>query len=246
MPDPWSGVVIQPGQTVQIAVVGPVNDILPELFSGMLDAAKMASEDYGPLHGFDVELMVYNDQCAGFQESDGRSIAEAVAREVVDNDQIVGIIGPVCSKATIAGLPTYETAHVVAISGSATDPTIISYGPTIFNRTILNDDQIKTAGFESDAYINALGSVQNFYSDFGARTGSDLPMDLRHFVAYVYDATIILLRAVDQVSIVRPDGVLIVGRQSLANAVRATENFRGVTGLITFDTQGNRIPESGD
>lgn len=37
-------------------------------------------------------------------------------------------------------------------------------------------------------------------------------------------------------------GNLVIGWQALANAVRATPGHQGVTGIISFDGQGDRLP----
>jgi len=44
------------------------------------------------------------------------------------------------------------------------------------------------------------------------------------------------------VAVVDEAGNLVIGRQALANAVRATPGHQGVTGLISFDERGDRIP----
>jgi branched-chain amino acid transport system substrate-binding protein len=62
------------------------------------------------------------------------------------------------------------------------------------------------------------------------------------YAAYAYDAASILIRAIEQVAVVDASGSLVIGRQALANAVRATSDYPGVTGVVIFDGWGDRLP----
>jgi len=55
-----------------------------------------------------------------------------------------------------------------------------------------------------------------------------------------YDAVGILAQAIKSVATVNSAGHLEIGRQALANAVRATRAYAGLTGSITFDANGDR------
>src|SRR3972149_3029412 len=66
-------------------------------------------------------------------------------------------------------------------------PTLPSLGPTVFNRVILNTEQLTALGRE-ESYIDALPAVQAFYATYQRRTGSAPPELYRHFLAYGYDA----------------------------------------------------------
>lgn len=57
--------------------------------------------------------------------------------------------------------------------------------------------------------------------------------------AYAYDATMILLSAIEQVAIENPDGTLFIDRQALRDALYATVNFPGVTGTLSCDQFGD-------
>jgi predicted amidohydrolase YtcJ len=237
---PGSQVVVAPGQAIQIAVVGPESGASPalvDLFHAMQATAHMAIEDHGSIGSIAIELVNYDDQCAG---SGGISVASGV----VANGQVVAVLGPVCSVGAVGGLPAYEAARIVVVSPSATRPDVPSYGPTVFNRTVLNDAQIIEEGLGSDAYIEALSSVQAFYTDYRNRIGQEPPASVRQYLAYTYDAAMILLRAIAREAVLRGDGALVIGRQALLDTVRGTKDYRGVTGAISFDSQGNRLPDS--
>jgi branched-chain amino acid transport system substrate-binding protein len=60
------------------------------------------------------------------------------------------------------------------------------------------------------------------------------------YSAPAYDALGLLAEALRQVAKVDGNGNLVIGRQALAQAVRATRGYVGLTGEITFDEKGDR------
>ena len=60
--------------------------------------------------------------------------------------------------------------------------------------------------------------------------GSDPPGG---YHAHAYDATNILLNALEAIAVVRGDGSVIFGRQAIRDAVAATEDYTGLTGRLT-------------
>jgi branched-chain amino acid transport system substrate-binding protein len=71
------------------------------------------------------------------------------------------------------------------------------------------------------------------YEDlFGSR-----PEELGPFHAHAYDATLIILNAIQQVAQVER-GRLVIEREALIAAIRATEDFEGLTGTLTCDSKG--------
>jgi branched-chain amino acid transport system substrate-binding protein len=59
------------------------------------------------------------------------------------------------------------------------------------------------------------------------------------FHAHAYDATNILLEAIEEVAKVGDDGTLLVGRQELREAIVATARFNGLTGRLTCNEHGD-------
>jgi branched-chain amino acid transport system substrate-binding protein len=59
------------------------------------------------------------------------------------------------------------------------------------------------------------------------------------FHAHAYDATNILLNAIEQVAVVDADGTVHIGRQALRDAIYAVEGFAGLTGNLTCDENGD-------
>jgi len=63
------------------------------------------------------------------------------------------------------------------------------------------------------------------------------------FHAHAYDATQMLLNAVEEVAVVGDDGSLVIGRQALRDALSAVEGYEGLTGVLTCQDES---PFAGD
>jgi branched-chain amino acid transport system substrate-binding protein len=59
------------------------------------------------------------------------------------------------------------------------------------------------------------------------------------FWAHSYDATVLLLSAIDQVAVVLADGSLFIDRQALRDALTATSGFGGIIGTLSCDEFGD-------
>ncbi len=59
------------------------------------------------------------------------------------------------------------------------------------------------------------------------------------FHAHAFDATTLLLKAVEQVAQKGADGTLLIGRQALRDALFATSGYQGVTGTLTCNQFGD-------
>lgn len=82
---------------------------------------------------------------------------------------------------------------------------------------------------EGDAY-------QQLLAKWDAKFGGSPPSG---FHAHAYDATNILLDAIEKVALKGDDGTLLIPRQALRDAVTATAGFRGVTGTLACNETGD-------
>ncbi len=80
---------------------------------------------------------------------------------------------------------------------------------------------------------SAYPAAAQFIEDFTAKFGEP-PIP---FAAQAYDSTAILIDAIERA--VEANGGELPSRAQVAEQVRATENFEGVTGNITFDANGD-------
>ncbi|RPJ03124.1 MAG: branched-chain amino acid ABC transporter substrate-binding protein [Chloroflexi bacterium] len=124
-------VVVPAGENIKIAVQTDLTNAIPEfgldIWQGAQVAAAMINEEGGVL-GFPIELFVEDDRCTGDD-------ATTVANRVVSDPQVVAIVGPICSGATVAASDVYEEARIVMVSPSATAAEVTSRGLTVINRT---------------------------------------------------------------------------------------------------------------
>ena len=115
------GVVeVEAGDAIQIrsleAITGDV-----AFFGLPIDrASRIAVDDYGQIHGFDVDLGTsLDDLCS----NDG---GQAAAQTIVADEDVVGVIGTSCSGAAVAAAPLITDAGMVLISGGNTSPALTS------------------------------------------------------------------------------------------------------------------------
>lgn len=59
------------------------------------------------------------------------------------------------------------------------------------------------------------------------------------FHAHAFDATNMILEAIEKVGQLLPDGTLVIGRKALRDALFATEDFEGLTGTLTCTEFGD-------
>jgi ABC-type branched-subunit amino acid transport system substrate-binding protein len=59
------------------------------------------------------------------------------------------------------------------------------------------------------------------------------------FHAHTYDATALVLTAIEEVGVLGSDGALRIGKQALRNYLNEVSNFAGVIGSITCDEFGD-------
>ncbi len=84
---------------------------------------------------------------------------------------------------------------------------------------------------DEDAYVDF---TQRYEEAYGVA-----PTELGAYHAQAYDATRMILAALEEVAQVDENGHLIIEREALVQAVRNTENFDGLSGTITCDAFGD-------
>ena len=231
--DPWGQVVVPPGGTIHIGLVADFSRTVNWLGPVKEKAVQMAVDDQGQIKGFPVSLIVADGGC-------DEAMGAAAAQTMISDPSIVGVIGHTCSTSCGTGASLYEGAHLVMISPSCTHPVLSEPGLQVFNRVAFRDDQ---GGEERNRQVVDTGTYQDFARRYQDRYGQSLDSaESGFFAAYAYDAAGILIRAIEQVAVVDGAGNLVIGRQALANAVRATPGHPGVTGIISFDGRGDRLP----
>jgi branched-chain amino acid transport system substrate-binding protein len=125
------------GQTIKIGVVGPTTGPVTQYGDMVREGVSTAVERINAAGGIDgrkLEMVPVDDGCEPKQSP--------VAANRVVNDKIGFVVGGVCSGASIAAAPVYESEGVVMVTPSATAPALTDGKKyTFVFRTIGRDDQ---------------------------------------------------------------------------------------------------------
>jgi ABC-type branched-subunit amino acid transport system substrate-binding protein len=246
------GVVrVASGQPVQVAVVLDTESAsVGDLGIGIRNAIEMAV-DQRTIRGFPIHLNLFD--VSAFVAEDPTAIADnaAAAEQVVSNAQNVAVLGHEASltfgdvqpatgqcpsPTTDSALSVYEAHDVVTINGSTTNPCLPPIGPTVFNGTAVPGDAF-------DAWYQ---DVQALPSDIAWRAAYQLRFGTAatDFADLYYDAANVLVAGLQSVAKIA-NGNLMIPRSALAEAVRGTTGFCGVTGMLSLDATGYRVDQVG-
>ena len=127
---------VMAADTIKLGVAGAHSGDLASYGLPSVNAAKLVVADINAKGGIDgkmVELMVEDDVCKP-------EVATNTATKLV-SEGVDLVLGHICSGATKAALPIYNSGKVVVMSPSATNPGLTQSGdyPNFF-RTIASDD----------------------------------------------------------------------------------------------------------
>ncbi|MGD8314614.1 MAG: ABC transporter substrate-binding protein [Syntrophobacterales bacterium] len=107
---------------IVIAVAAPLTGPAARAGSAVKKAATIKVNEFnaaGGINGQDVEIVVMDEQCSPKK-------AVAVAKKIVEDTRILGVVGHVCTRAHLAALATYVKEGVPVISPSVTAGAAIS------------------------------------------------------------------------------------------------------------------------
>jgi branched-chain amino acid transport system substrate-binding protein len=117
------------------------------------------------------------------------------------------------------------------------------------NTKLMGADGIFSPDFYKAAGEAAVGMYHSS-PDFGAFAGGYADFKDKHmkkygeapiapFHAHAYDGTLLVLNAIKAVAKVDPDGTMYIGRKALRDALYATKNTQGLTGMLNCDDYGD-------
>jgi branched-chain amino acid transport system substrate-binding protein len=129
--------------------------------------------------GFELAIIQYNDKnganCVTVKKFDSQgdpAVAPGVARNLVADKKIIGIVGPPFSGENEAADPIFEEAGIPLISPSATRTTLSENGWKVFHRALGNDN---SQGPAAAAYIkNVMKPEKVFVADDQSAYGAGL------------------------------------------------------------------------
>ncbi|MEL6939699.1 MAG: ABC transporter substrate-binding protein [Cyanobacteria bacterium J06598_1] len=121
------------GRAYSLAVIVPAGSSESAAAELMRGAAQAQSDinDAGGIDGNPLKLLLVNDD-------DDKATAAEIANELVDNDDVLGVVGHYSSGTTLEVAPIYEAGGLPMISPTSTAVDISSAGDYIF-RTVPSD-----------------------------------------------------------------------------------------------------------
>lgn len=106
---------------------------------------------------------------------------------------------------------------------------------------LYSPDVMKTAGADVEGFMVSSPLVtgaayETFVAKYKAKFGED-PINIFH--AHAYDGFNIVKAAIEKVAVQEKDGTVYIPRQALRDAMYATKNFQGLTGVLTCTPTGD-------
>ena len=116
---PLGAVEVDAGAAVQVHSMLPLTG-LQNISESIQKAIELAVEDYGPIHGRAIALgQPVDTMCSSDGGSEG-------ARQIAADPQVVGVIGPTCSEASMGASPVLSAAGLAMISPANASPDLTS------------------------------------------------------------------------------------------------------------------------
>jgi branched-chain amino acid transport system substrate-binding protein len=114
-------------------------------------------------------------------------------------------------------------------------------GPTLMGADGLLSDTYVTIPATEDMYFSGPATPEgSAYEEFVSKYEEEYgEPPIQAFHAHSYDATMIMLEALDAIVVEDDDGTLHIDRQQLRDEVGATEGYEGLTGTLTCDEFGD-------
>ena len=233
---------------------GEYNHFGKALKQGSQLAIREFEEKYGQIYGRDVQLIVKDSAVQG-------EIAATAAKELIEKENIIGLIGPIFSSVALAITDSFQKVRIPMIS-VATNPDVTEQGDYIF-RTTTSDalvsqvlayylaEEVQLPGLAivytegSDFSETYAGHVASFYTETGRDASSvGVPEGTENFRPYLEE----LLEEMETDS---PAGIFLplypADFIKILPQLRTDERFQntlliGTDGLISqdfFDTVGD-------
>ncbi|MBD2139365.1 ABC transporter substrate-binding protein [Anabaena sp. FACHB-1237] len=120
-------------KSIKIAVVAPISDDLDkaeEMIRGLAQA-QWEVNTKGGINGLPIKVIFVDD-------AKDKNTVKKIAQAVVNNQDILGVIGHLSSDNSIAASEVYQKAKILMISPTATSTNLTGKGEYI-KRTVLND-----------------------------------------------------------------------------------------------------------
>jgi branched-chain amino acid transport system substrate-binding protein len=165
----------------------------------------------------------------------------AIDLEAGDYSDVVDEIAPLAPDLIYLGGYNTEAAILIEqLRTSDLDEVIFFGADGMFNQDYLDfadvyaDGTYVTFGVQSGNPTAYNDFVERYEAAYGLK-----PTDLGNYGSQAYDAANLILAALVEVAEVDADGNLVIEREALIAAIRATSDYEGISGVITCDENGD-------
>jgi branched-chain amino acid transport system substrate-binding protein len=137
--------------TIKIGLMAPLTGFAAADGASVHDSVKLAVErvnNEGGILGKKVELIAYDDR------ADGKE-AVAVARKLIQQDQVVGVVAGSYSTPSRASAPIFQDEEIPFVAAYAVHPDITKAGNFCFRNGFLGMVEGKSAGYVAVQMLNA-------------------------------------------------------------------------------------------
>ncbi|MFW5668454.1 MAG: ABC transporter substrate-binding protein [Acetivibrio ethanolgignens] len=155
------------GETIQIAVAGPMTGDNAEYGIGFANAAELMAKEWnekGGVLGKQIEIVKFDDKNTSEE-------ATTIAQKIVSDKKVAGVIGHFASGVCMTAAPIYQENQIIEISPSSSHADYSGIGDYIFrNNTVI----AKEGAASVDIAINDLEKknigIISIMTDWGTNT----------------------------------------------------------------------------
>jgi branched-chain amino acid transport system substrate-binding protein len=167
-------------------------------------------------------------------------IQEAVSKEQTDMKPVLTRVAAANPEVVYFPIFVKEGGFIAAQSKEVPG---LSGAVLIGSDGMFTSDFVKAAGpaaegmyLSSPDFSKFQAGYAAFVTKYEAKVGSK-PISAFH--AHAYDATNILFAAIEKVAVKSEDGTLYIGKKALRDAIYATKDFQGLTGILSCSASGD-------
>ena len=192
---------------------------------------------------------------------DGSAYAEALQQVFADEFKALG--GSIVIQEQVGKDTTDMTPVLTRVAGAAPEvvyyPIFVQAGGYITDQAkdvqgledavligsdgMFTSDFVKAAGPAAEGmYLSSpnFSAFQAGYADFVTKYEAKVgTKPISAFHAHAYDSFNMLYAAIEQVAVKADDGTLTIDRQALRDAIYATKDFQGITGILSCSASGD-------
>jgi len=173
-------------------------------------------------------------------KKDGGTISTATSVDPNATDMSSVLASIATGKPQLIYFPIFLPAGAFIIDQARTTPgleqTVLMGADGLYSPDVMKTAGAAVEGFDVSSPLVQGPAYDAFVVKYKAKFG-ELPINIFH--AHAYDAMNIIFQAIQKVAVQQPDGTVYIPRQGLRDAVAATANFQGLTGVLTCNPDGD-------